>query len=469
MSSNLPRWSMQLSERRVVLAFGDVCMALSAWLVAIWLWTFTSDRLFSIDYIRLLAPWLLVLLPVWLALNLGNYNLKTAAHFQSTFANLLFAGLVLNITYSLIFFFAPPNVLPRLVIIYFSVLAVLLCGIWRLAYIRLLSAGHFQTYALIVGAGWAGKTILEAIQAHQSHQYRVFGIIDDDSSKHNSSVLGVPVLGDHQKLHQLIKDVYISEIILAITGQLSPEMFHTLLECHAAGIDIVRMPVLFEYLTGQIPIQHLPSDWILTSYVDAVRLNDLSRLGRRLLDLVGAVVGLSLFACILPILAIAIWLDSGGPIFYSQTRIGRANRPFVIHKLRTMVTNAESNGEARWATGKQDPRITRVGKFLRRTRLDELPQFWNVLHGEMSLVGPRPERPEFIDELEKQIPFYRSRLLVKPGLTGWAQICYDYGGTLAGTAIKLQYDLYYIKHRSFWFDVWILLRTVATVLRFKGT
>jgi lipopolysaccharide/colanic/teichoic acid biosynthesis glycosyltransferase len=188
---------------------------------------------------------------------------------------------------------------------------------------------------------------------------------------------------------------------------------------------------------------------------------------KRALDIVGGIVGLLIFALIFPFAAIATLIDTGLPIFYSQERLGKSASIFMIHKFRTMHQNAEADGKARLAS-ENDPRVTRVGNFLRKTRIDELPQFWNVLRGEMSLVGPRAERPELVAEFQKQIPFYRARLLVKPGLSGWAQINYGYVASVTETAVKLEYDLYYIKHRTLMMDIQIILRTIGTAVRGEG-
>ncbi|HEY6074985.1 MAG TPA: exopolysaccharide biosynthesis polyprenyl glycosylphosphotransferase, partial [Anaerolineales bacterium] len=188
---------------------------------------------------------------------------------------------------------------------------------------------------------------------------------------------------------------------------------------------------------------------------------------KRLLDLVLLLVAMPLFLLMLIPIAIAIKLDSKGPIFYKQIRLGRAGEPYSIYKFRTMGVDAEKDGKARWAET-NDPRITRVGTLLRKARLDELPQLINVLRGEMSIVGPRPERPEMVADLEKQIPFYRMRLLVKPGITGWAQINYDYGRTVDDALYKLQYDFYYVRYWSIWLDIYTLFRTVGVVFMLKG-
>jgi lipopolysaccharide/colanic/teichoic acid biosynthesis glycosyltransferase len=206
---------------------------------------------------------------------------------------------------------------------------------------------------------------------------------------------------------------------------------------------------------------------LLTNFFDVARFRDTSPLAKRCLDVtvagVLAVAGLA----VAPFLALAVLADGGPPLLYRQRRLGRAGRAFQITKFRTMTTDAESDGAAKWSTP-DDPRVTRVGRLLRRARLDELPNLWSVLRGDMSMVGPRPERPEFVEQLERDVPFYRARLIVRPGLTGWAQVNVPYGDSVRDATLKLEYDLYYIKHQSIWFDALILLRTVGTMLRLGG-
>jgi exopolysaccharide biosynthesis polyprenyl glycosylphosphotransferase len=197
------------------------------------------------------------------------------------------------------------------------------------------------------------------------------------------------------------------------------------------------------------------------------QLTSFDRVGSRVLDIVCGLIIAAIFAVVFPFVAIAIKLDSPGAIFYKQERVGLNGAKFTIYKLRSMVQNAERNGQAQWAV-KGDSRITKVGNFIRKTRLDELPQVINVLKGEMSMVGPRPERQQFMDKLETQIPNFNKRLAVKPGLTGWAQVNYGYGSTVEDAQIKLNYDLYYCKHQSLALNFQILLRTFAVVLKMQG-
>jgi lipopolysaccharide/colanic/teichoic acid biosynthesis glycosyltransferase len=227
------------------------------------------------------------------------------------------------------------------------------------------------------------------------------------------------------------------------------------------------MPTLYEEMTGRVPIHHLESDWIIRSFTDQARVSGMYLLVKRLLDFIGGLAGLLIFFILFPFVALAILIDNGLPIFYSQPRLGQGGRQFKIYKYRTMRKDAEADGKVR-PTEENDPRVTRIGNFLRVTHMDELPQFWNVLRGDMSLVGPRAERPELVQAFQKQVPFYRARLLAKPGLTGWAQINYGYVATVRDTEVKIEYDLYYIKHRSLAMDINIVLRTISTVLSRSG-
>ena len=320
---------------------------------------------------------------------------------------------------------------------------------------------------LIVGAGKGGHSLVDIYRRFTPPPFHLVGLIDDDLKKQGKNYHGFNVLGTSQKLMDIIEDYQISDIVVAINGEMKGETFQTILDTQERGIEVTRMPIMYEELTQRVPVEHLESDWVIRSFVDQVRVSGVYELFKRLMDILGGLVGVLIFAVIFPFVAIAILLESGLPIFYSQERLGKGGRLFKIYKFRSMRQNAEADGEAKFAS-ENDPRVTRVGNFLRRTRLDEMPQFLSVMTGEISLVGPRAERPELVAEFQKQIPFYRARLLVKPGLTGWAQINYGYVASITETAIKLEYDLYYIKHRTLSMDFNIVLRTIGTVLRRTG-
>ena len=334
-------------------------------------------------------------------------------------------------------------------------------------YIAVLTGVPFMRHILIAGAGGSASYLLQSINGVSPAPFHVVGLVDDDPQKQGTKIAGSPVLSDSSSMLEIVRDEGVSDIVVAVSGQMEGRMFQSLLDAQEQGVEISRMPTTFEELFGRVPIQYLESDWLLSSFVDEVRVSALYLLAKRMVDLASALVGLLVLAIVLPWVALAIVLESGRPIFYFQERLGQGAVQFSVVKFRTMRKDAEPDGVP-IAAQRKDPRMTKVGSLLRRTYIDELPQFWSVLLGDMSLVGPRPERPELVAEFEKQIPFYRSRLLVKPGITGWAQVNYGKGATAQEAAEKLEYDLYYVKHRGAWLDLWIILRTVGHVLRLSG-
>ena len=238
-----------------------------------------------------------------------------------------------------------------------------------------------------------------------------------------------------------------------------------LLEMKLEGVTFDHLASVYEQYTGKIAIDNLRPSWLIFS--EGFRKSRLQDGLKRAIDALSAVIGLILALPIMLLVAVAVKTTSRGPVFYHQSRVGQRGRVFVVHKFRSMREDAEKGTGAVWAT-KQDNRVTRVGRFLRLTRLDELPQLWNVLRGDMSLVGPRPERPEFVSSLTKEIPFYGQRHTIRPGLTGWAQVRYTYGASVEDALEKLQYDLFYIKNRSLALDLFVIAKTVKTVLMRQG-
>jgi exopolysaccharide biosynthesis polyprenyl glycosylphosphotransferase len=353
-------------------------------------------------------------------------------------------------------------------VLYFLAAVVILTLVWRAIYVKLFTAPGLLRRVLIVGAGDSGRTLLRAIKELWPPPFHLVGLIDDDASKLGQEIEGAKVLGDNKKLLALTEDESISDLIVAILGGMNGEMFQALLDAQQRGVEITRMPVAYEELLGRVPIRHLEADWLLRSFVDEVRVSGIYLLTKRLIDIAGALIGCAILAVVLPFAALATLVESGRPVWLLQTRLGQGGRAYRVIKLRTMRRDAEADGQPQWAQDR-DPRVTRVGTILRKTHLDEFPQFLNVLAGSMSIVGPRPERPELVAELEEAIPFYRARLLAKPGVTGWAQVSYGKGASVEGSAEKLEFDLYYIKHRSFLMDIWIILRTVGSVIGITGS
>ncbi|HPC06576.1 MAG TPA: sugar transferase, partial [Anaerolineaceae bacterium] len=276
--------------------------------------------------------------------------------------------------------------------------------------------------------------------------------------KQGTHIAGIPVLSSIDSLLEVIDTQRVTDLVFAISGDMRPEIVETVLKAEEAGIEVHTMPAVYEEMQGRIPVQLLNSDWLLRSFLDEAHMGDFYEFAKRLIDILGALAGLAFFILTYPIISLAILVDSGAPIMYRQVRSGRNGRTYTIIKYRTMIQDAEKDGQPR-LTAENDERITRLGNFLRKTHLDEFPQFINVIRGDMSLVGPRAERPEIINDLQRKIPFYRARLLVRPGLTGWAQINQRYAASLEDMIVKLEYDLYYIKHRNLIMDISIILRT----------
>jgi exopolysaccharide biosynthesis polyprenyl glycosylphosphotransferase len=455
------------SERRLILVIGDFLAATLATLGALFFWAQFDWFGFSVGFLRFRAIWFILLPAIWVLLMVNLYDLRRAASGRETIKGILIAAGVGVVLYLIVYFSTEPGSLPRRGVMYFLILVTFLTFFWRMVYIRLFTMPAFLRRVLIVGAGENGVMMVDLIQSQDPKPFVLVGLIDDDPSKKGVLIGGIPVLGNNKNLLSIIKRADVSDLLVAIMGPMNGEMFQAILDAQQMGVEVTRMPVAYEELLGRVPIQRLESDWLLRSFVDELRVSGVYHVSKRLVDIIGALLGLLLLLLFLPFIAIAILLESGRPIFFTQERLGSGGSTFALLKFRTMEKDAEADGSAHWAQ-EQDPRATRVGKVLRRTHMDEFPQFWNVLRGEMSLVGPRPERPELVAELEQGIPFYRARLLVKPGIGGWAQVNYGKGASIQGSAEKLEYDLYYIKHRNLMLDLWIVLRSIGRAIGFQG-
>jgi exopolysaccharide biosynthesis polyprenyl glycosylphosphotransferase len=492
MADNLHTTPLRLrpSEYRSILFFGDLVMAIVSVFAAIETWrqynqynlsVEISKRLaegLSLERAQLLAervvntdiiiPFWFYLLPIiWMILLVELYEPHVASSGRKTTRGIAIAAFIGLIAFSLLFITRQNTNLPRVGVGAFLLFASLLTLGWRMIFIRIYKRTGQLRRILLIGAGRAGQTLAELYHSLGMRSFNIIGFIDDDAQKTKKIFHGLPVLGTSEQLLELIDIYRISNVVVAINGEIQGATFQTILDVQEKGVDVTRMPILYEEMTSRVPIHHLESDWIIRSFVDGLSVSGFYDLFKRLMDIFGGLLGLLILAIVSPFLSLAIYFDSGRPIFYSQPRLGRGRSVFTIYKFRSMRQNTDSYGDVR-RTLENDPRITRIGKFLRKTRLDELPQFWNVLRGDMSLVGPRAEVPELVDEYQKQVPFYRARLLVKPGLTGWAQINYGYVASVTETSIKLEYDLYYIKHRTLSMDFQIILRTIGTVLKRTG-
>ena len=465
-------WRLRLQERRTLLLIGDLIIATISLVLALYFWGI-ADRFpgWSIEFIQRRVPAWFFLFPIfWLILLVELYDVHRAGNWRATISGVATATLFGFGLYLLLYFSyldPPKSLLPRRGVAGFFITAPLLTLIWRLFYIRIFTDPQFMRRVLMIGGGKAGQTMLQIINNLRPHPFYVVGIVDDNVWKVGTTIENQPVLGTSESLLELIQTHNVSDLIVAITGEMKSAMFQALLDAQERGVEIIRMPRAYEDMLGQVPIRLLEADWILRSFVDEHRVSGFYEMVKRLVDIIGGLVGVILLILIMPFTALAISLNDGLPIFYTQHRVGKGSQPYRIIKLRTMRRDAEAEGMPQWAK-EDDARATLVGRFLRKSHMDELPQFINVLRGEMSLVGPRAERPELMGDFQKSVPFYRARLLVKPGITGWAQVNFGYASNIEETTIKLAYDLYYIKHRSLLLDLIIMLRTPATVFGFRG-
>lgn len=336
-------------------------------------------------------------------------------------------------------------------------------GTWLVRRILRIALGYglFTKKTLIVGSGREADEVLALLESASTSGYSLYGVVSVGSGQSGGFLRGVPVLGDIASLREYVAAYDVETLIVATAPDRTHLLFHILRPLRYAGIQIMDYVALYEELGTEIPLDHIDDEWLMHAAMNSSRIH--IRQIKRVMDLGVSLIGLIVLSPLVVLAAMAIKLTSPGPILYRQERVGREGKVYTLLKLRTMRQDAEAESGAVWASAR-DRRITPVGCFLRTWRIDEIPQLVNVLRGEMSLVGPRPERPEFVATLKHTIPFYQERLLVAPGITGWAQVKFPYATSIEATKRKLQFDLYYIKHMSLYLDVLILLRTFRTII-----
>lgn len=378
--------------------------------------------------------------------------------------------LVTTIAYTLLSWFTGgflPVLRPRISETLLILSLVLPIALVRVVLSTVLSSAPLRRRVVVVGANQDGFEMVEAMRRYDGKTYDFLGYFDDVPNGERDDAPIMPERVQPTSDLLAMNDLYgIDQVVLANPLQTGP-LLHTISRLHEQGAQITPMFAMYQDLTGRVPVSHLGDDWYVALPANVKKTTRTYQMIKRGMDMILAFVMLLATAPILPFVMLAIKLDSPGPIFFKQTRVGRGGKLFKIVKFRSMRQDAEAGSGAVWATN-GDPRITRIGRFLRKSRLDEIPQLWNIVVGDMSFVGPRPERPEFDEQLEREIPFYRARRAVRPGLTGWAQVQYRYGNTIADALRKVEYDLYYIKNESLYLDLLILLRTVAVVLKLGG-
>jgi sugar transferase (PEP-CTERM system associated) len=374
---------------------------------------------------------------------------------------------VAGVALAVAFFAVPALEVGRGVFVLFLVTAWSLLLLFRLA--MLWSSSSFVGLGervLILGTGVSAQSVAREMLKRSPVGYRVLGFLTEHMSEVGRVLVNPSVVGTLDDLPVLAEKLSATMIVVAQEDRRKRMPVEALLRARLEGVQVVEAASLFEGLSGRIPLRDLRPSWLIFSggFRKPRILNSVKRGGEATLS----ALGLALGAPVAGLVALAVRLSGPGPVLYRQTRVGRGGRPFDLLKFRTMRENAEADSGPVWATAGDDPRVTAVGRLLRKARIDELPQLWNVLRGEMSFVGPRPERPHFVDKLRKVIPYYDERHSVRPGITGWAQVKFPYGSTLEDAEEKLEFDLYYVKHMSLLLDVAIVLETLKVMLLGRG-
>jgi sugar transferase (PEP-CTERM system associated) len=325
-----------------------------------------------------------------------------------------------------------------------------------------------KTRMLVLGTGNLAREAVKEILRRPELGIQILGFVDDNPHLVGQSVVNPRVIGTYQDLRKIVAEKGVDRIVVGLPDRRGKLPIQELLDFKTKGVAIEEVTTFYERVAGKIPIENLKPSWMVFNSGFAVSRRLL--IEKRILSVVASSLLLLMFFPVMLLLMVLIKLDSKGPIFYRQERVGQDGKTFVLWKFRSMVQDAENGTGPVWSKGtKEDPRITRMGKIMRKVRLDELPQLFNVFKGDMSFVGPRPERPHFVQQLTETIPFYSMRHIVRPGITGWAQINYGYANSMDLTVEKLQYDLFYIKNMSWFLDWLIILETVKTVLVKEGS
>lgn len=396
------------------------------------------------------------------------YDFEIAVSIPEVCIRLIMALGVTSIALAAIYFAFPATIIDQEIFILSVVFLMIFITGWRVIYIWILSKGMFNESILVLGSTPLAYDIMERINNTIDCGYQVDLFIpeypDEEIDDIYSSKIDSACTKENFCRAALKKGV--RKVVVALKEKRGSFPMQELLQCRTEGIEVLEGSTFYEMLSGKVLVTQINPSWLI--YSEGFSKSRLQSWIKRIEDIIIATIMLILLSPVLLITAILIKLDSRGPVLFSQDRVGQHQKEYMMHKFRSMREDAEQLTGPVWAE-KDDPRITRVGRVIRKFRIDELPQLWDVLVGKMSMVGPRPERRYFTDELEKQIPFYTERFKVKPGVTGWAQVSYDYGSTVEDAIEKLNYDLFYIKNLSIPMDIVIILRTVKTVLFGRGS
>jgi exopolysaccharide biosynthesis polyprenyl glycosylphosphotransferase len=453
----------EVSERKVLLRIIDVIVVLGALDVV--------GTVFDLDYFIInQQQWLWsVILAVYLlffATVFELYNLQRASRITGTLRSAVTTGSVTSLVYLLTPFFTP--VLPenRIQILYFYLAVTLSLLLWRAIYIKFFASSRFNKNIILIVDASDAEMIAKSLQVVDPN-YKISGFINTGPAMASGHFVGLKELVIKEAI-DLFESRLITEVVVASNDAegITSNLYRWLIELVEKGYSVREYTQVYEEMTDRVPVQYVGKDFYKYFPFARNNHNRLYLVYHRLFDLIISLLGLCTCFLMMPFVFTGNLIGNRGSLFYTQERVGINRKLFKIWKFRTMVKNAEKSG-AQFAV-ENDVRITKFGKFLRAARIDEFPQFWNILKGDMSVIGPRPEREVFVEQLSDKIPFYETRHVIKPGLTGWAQVKTKYGITDEDHLRKLQYDLYYIKNRSVFLDIRILVKTLSTVIFFKG-
>lgn len=395
------------------------------------------------------------------------YDLNVTNTYRELFIRLLQALGASAIFLAVVYFLFPAFIIGRGVFTVSICFVIAFIVLWRVGYTHVLNRGLFDQKIVLLGSGELARNIAGEISDSRDCGYRIAAVVNGQNSD-GQCVEGVAARickNGYDGLCKEARALNIDKIVVAIEERRTGFPIRQLLQCRVDGIEVIEGTSFYEMLTGKLIVEKINPSWLIFS--EGFRKSWLRRVLKRSGDLLLSIIMLVLLAPVLVVAAILIKLDSKGPVFFSQERVGENRKPYMVHKFRSMVQDAEKQSGPVWAQS-NDSRVTRVGKFIRKWRIDEFPQLFNVIKGEMSFVGPRPERAFFVKELEEAIPYYGERFSVKPGVTGWAQVNYPYGASVEDAKEKLNYDLFYIKNMSIFMDMMVVMRTVKTVLFGEG-
>ncbi len=394
------------------------------------------------------------------------YDFKVTSSFSELTIRLLQALGTATIFLAVFYFAFPRMIIGQGVFVASIILVICLIASWRYLYTLVLNRGMFNERIGLLGSGELADTILNEITDKKDCGYTVSVLaVEGDNKSSDTKDNTMICLKGFDGLCDIAGKMDIRKIIVALKQKRGALPIEELLKCRVEGIEVLEGNSFYEMLTGKLIVEQTYPAWLIFS--EGFRRSNAVFFTKRIFDLIFSFILLIVFFPVIIVTALLIKIDSKGPVIFSQERVGQKKKLFMVHKFRSMIANAEQHSGPTWAKDKDD-RITCVGKVIRNLRIDELPQLWNVLKGEMSFVGPRPEREYFVNQLEAGIPYYRERFSVKPGLTGWAQVSYGYGATVEDAIQKLNYELFYIKNMSILMDLMIVMRTIKTVLLGKG-